>query len=136
MLLLEMITHLCIILLLQRWKTLLCSAVKNPIFLTAFAKLGDNWNFHEQLFSKIEEYDCCIFGLTKKSVDIVRSGIFIKKKSVKTRLLIYLTCHRVLLHCLYICSVPTIYQESKNLLYILLCLVFTSYLWPWVEWRW
>ena len=60
-------------------------AIKNSLFLAAFAKLGDHWNLEEQVILTLEEYVCCIFGSKKKSVDIVRADMFMKKKkSVKT----------------------------------------------------
>ena len=58
---------------------------KVHFFLAAFAKLGDNWNLEEQVILTPEEYVCCIFGSKKKSVDIVRADMFMKKISVKTK---------------------------------------------------
>ena len=46
-------------------------AIKNSLFLEAFAKLGDHWNLEEQVILTLEEYVSCIFGSKKKSVDIV-----------------------------------------------------------------
>ena len=55
------------------------------MFLAAFAKLGDHWNLEEQVILTLEEYVSCIFDSKKKSVDIVRADICMKKKSLKTK---------------------------------------------------
>ena len=37
-------------------------AIKNSLFLAAFAKPWDHWNLEEQVILTLEEYVCCIFG--------------------------------------------------------------------------
>ena len=37
-------------------------AIKNSLFLVAFAKLGNYWNLEEQVILRLKEYVCCIFG--------------------------------------------------------------------------
>ena len=37
-------------------------AIKNSLFLAAFAKPWDHWNLEEQVILTLEEYICCIFG--------------------------------------------------------------------------
>ena len=64
-------------------KTLLGSS----LFLAAFAKLGDHWNLEEQVILTLEEYVSCIFDSKKKSVDIVRADMCMKKKSLKNKVI-------------------------------------------------
>ena len=44
-----------------------------------------------------------------------------KKKSLKTKWLIYQICHHVLVHCSCICSMQIMSQGFSRLLYVLVC---------------
>ena len=65
-----------------------------------------------------------VFLFQKRSLLILSDQIFFTKKiCVKRKLLIYLTCHHTLLHSFYICSVPTISQDSGSSSHVLLFLL-------------
>ena len=51
-------------------------AIKKSLFLAAFAKLEDQWNYEEQVILTLEEYVCYFLGSKKKSVDTVQVDMF------------------------------------------------------------
>ena len=56
-------------------------------FKRSFAKLGDDWQLSDQLFTELEEFTCYLYGARSKDINKLRYKIFDKKYTKENKII-------------------------------------------------
>ena len=91
---------------------------KSPKFISTFNLLGDAWEPTLELFDRLQEYVCKLYGSREKKVDVVRYQLFMKKNQREHKAVDLATlppCERVFwFHCLRASTVAKIWKSATQ----------------------